>query len=174
MSTRVGRPTKYAPEIGAEICFRLAEGVSLSKICEGDEFPARRTVNRWLFDALPEDDPRLEFRYHYARARLAQAEHWADEIIDIADDDLRDYGTDEHGKPVQNPEHIQRARLRIDTRKWILSKMLPRFADKVVHEGGDKPITHKVVDERETLRRMALILTDADEATTVAFSATRL
>jgi hypothetical protein len=40
-------------------------------------------------------------------------------------------GNDERGGWEQNGEHIQRSRVRIDTRKWLLSKMLPKvYGDK--------------------------------------------
>jgi hypothetical protein len=40
-------------------------------------------------------------------------------------------GNDERGGWELNGEHIQRSRVRIDTRKWMLSKMLPKvYGDK--------------------------------------------
>ena len=42
-------------------------------------------------------------------------------------------------RKLQDHEHIQRARLRVDTRKWMLSKMLPKlYGDKldVAHSGA--------------------------------------
>jgi hypothetical protein len=40
-------------------------------------------------------------------------------------------GDDERGGWGLNGEHIQRSRVRIDTRKWMLSKMLPKsYGDK--------------------------------------------
>ena len=41
-----------------------------------------------------------------------------------------------------NNEHIQRSRLRVDARKWIAAKLLPkRYGDKLQHTGdGGGPI----------------------------------
>ena len=75
------------------------------------------------------------FNSAYARAREHQMEAWADEIIAIADDSRGDLmevaGKDGKIERVVDQENIQRARLRIDTRKWVMSKLAPRYADKV-------------------------------------------
>ncbi len=52
--------------------------------------PARQTLLNWLSGSWPEGDPRREFLGQYARAREAQAELYADDIIDIADADDED------------------------------------------------------------------------------------
>ncbi len=135
-----GRPTRYAPEVAADICTRLAEGESLRAICRDDAMPGLRTVMGWLFDGDHE-----EFQQQYASAREVQAEVWADEIVDIADDAAGDSTTDKDGKPVVDLEHIQRSRLRVDARKWIASKLLPkRYGDKLQHTGeGGGPVPHE-------------------------------
>ncbi len=132
-----GRPTRYTPDVATDICTRLAEGGSLRSICDDAAMPARSTVTGWLFDGEHED-----FMDQYARAREAQAEARADEIVDIADDESGDFTTDEDGKRVVNHEHIQRSRLRVDARKWIAAKLLPkRYGDKLQHTGdGGGPI----------------------------------
>lgn len=134
---RPGRPTRYTHQLATKICVRLAEGESLRSICDDDAMPSLRTIMRWLFDGEHE-----EFWQQYARAREAQAEVRADEIIEIADDGSIDFTTDKDGKPIVNHEHITRSRLRVDTRKWIASKLLPkRYGDKLQHTGeGGGPI----------------------------------
>lgn len=62
----------------------------------------------------------------------------ADELLEVADDARNDW-MERHGEEdagwVVNGEHIQRSRLRVDTRKWMLSKALPKvFGDKVTQE----------------------------------------
>ena len=49
-----------------------------------------------------------------------------DEILDIADDMTNDCFTNENGKTVLNNTAINRARLQIDTRKWLACKLVPR------------------------------------------------
>ncbi len=122
-----GRPSIYTKPLAVKICRRLAEGESLRAICADKAMPGISTVMDWLFDGN-----HGEFSEQYARAREAQAEIRADEIVDIADDDTNDFTEDKDGKLVANSEHIQRSRLRVDARKWIAAKLLPkRYGDKL-------------------------------------------
>ncbi len=126
-----GRPSLYTEALAAKLCLRLAEGESLRAVCADKAMPAISTVMGWLFDGN-----HGEFSEQYARAREAQAEVRADEIVDIADDDTNDFAADKDGKIVANSEHIQRSRLRVDARKWIAAKLLPkRYGDKMQHTG---------------------------------------
>ncbi len=134
---KAGRPSLYTDKLAAKICRRLAVGESLRAICADKAMPAISTVMGWLFDGK-----HGEFSEQYARAREAQAEVRADEIVDIADDDTNDFTADKDGKLVADHEHIQRSRLRVDARKWIAAKLLPkRYGDKLQHTGdGGGPI----------------------------------
>lgn len=104
-----GRPSIYTEELAARICERLATGESLRKICDDPEMPARSTVRAWALD-------NKDFSDQYARAREIGWTDIAEDLLDIADDKGGD---------------AQRDRLRVDTRKWLLSKMLPKvYGDK--------------------------------------------
>ncbi len=104
-----GRPTTYTPEIGLEICTRIAQGQPLSRICREDpDMPAISTVYLWL-------ESRPEFSDRYVRAREDQADTLADEIIDIADESKG-----------ENMPGVQSAALRVDARKWAASKLKPK------------------------------------------------
>ena len=153
-----GRPTRYTDALATEICIRLAEGESLRAICRDDTMPGLRTVMRWLFDGDHDD-----FWQQYARAREAQAEVWADEIVSIADDVSNDFTTGKDGKEIVDHENIQRSRLRIDARKWIASKLLPkRYGDKLQHTGkGGGPVKVEDVTLTEAARRIAFVLAKA-------------
>lgn len=138
-----GRPTKYTEAIATEICQRVGEGETLNQVCRSENMPARPTVVSWVLEN------RAGFSDRYARARDLQMEHWADEVIDVADDGTNDFmekssGDDEKSSWVLNGEHVQRSRLRIDSRKWLLSKLKPeRYGDKIQHTGDkDSPIAH--------------------------------
>lgn len=113
-----GRPTIYSPKIVSIICANLSEGRSLAAMCREDEnLPAKTTVYRWLFE-------HEEFRDLYTRARQDQADALADDMMDIADS--------------ATPEEANVARLRVDTRKWIASKMKPkRYGDSTLLKHGD-------------------------------------
>jgi hypothetical protein len=62
----------------------------------------------------------------------------ADRLLEIADDGTKDFKLDSHGNLIADHEHINRSRLRVDTRKWYLSKLAPkRYGEKVdVNVGG--------------------------------------
>jgi hypothetical protein len=132
-----GRPTLYIEALGKEICSRLAEGESLRSICRDPHMPPRRTVRRWAED---ESHP---FARQYALAREIGYHELADEIIEIADDATNDYvlrANEQGAQVVVDHDNISRSRLRVDARKWILSKRLPKiYGDKIRHtgDGGD-------------------------------------
>ena len=146
----MGRPSDYSTEITTAICERLTQGESLRAICSDDAMPAKSTVMRWLGD-------HKDFQDQYARAREAQADYWAEEIIEISDDDKQDAITDaESGNTKINSEFVARSRLRVDTRKWLMARMAPKkYGDKLdveqrtTHEVGNSVADlMKVIDGR--------------------------
>lgn len=148
----MGRPSSYTQEIADAICQGLMEGRSLRSVCEADYLPTCTTVFRWL-------QSNDVFREQYARARDVQAEVWADELQDIADDGTNDFvevakknGT----QIVCDQENINRSRLRVDTRKWVISKILPKkYGDKLNIDA--KVETSTMSDEELNDRILALI-----------------
>jgi hypothetical protein len=131
----MARPSSYTPEVGQEICERMSEGNALRQICEADDMPSRKTILRWV-------ENNEDFREQYIRAREAQYDWIAEEAIRIADDSTKDYFIeDRNGKSVIVLDHarVQRARLQVDTRKWILSKLAPKkYGDKPADEQPQK------------------------------------
>jgi hypothetical protein len=121
-----GRPSIYSQELAATICERLIYGEGLRAICRDDDMPSISTVIDWIKN---KDD----FSAQYARARELQAELLLDEILEIADDSSKDMVDTGIGKVVDH-EVIQRARLRVDTRKWAMGKMSRKFNDKIIQE----------------------------------------
>ena len=101
------------------ICERIAKGESLRKICLDENMPAHSTILKWLRDIDG-------FSSQYARAREAQAEFYLDEIISISDDVSLDEIIDGEGNTRTNNEAIQRSKLKVDTRKWAMSKLAPK------------------------------------------------
>ena len=117
-----GRPTLFTQKLSDIICEWIALGQSLKKLCRQKKMPNNSTVMRWLAN-----EEYAEFRDQYARARAAQADSMVDDMLDIADE------------KVDHSEQVQRNRLRIDTRKWLASKMKPKkYGDKVDLEIGGK------------------------------------
>lgn len=107
----LGRPSIYSLELEEKICTRIAKGESLRAICRDDGMPDACTVHSWI--------ARIEaFAKHYALAREDQADCYADEITEIAD--------------AATPLDVNVARLRVDARKWVASKLKPKkYADRV-------------------------------------------
>lgn len=134
-----GRPTKYTKELGEKICERIAtSSIGLKTICEenGIEYT---TLKRWLND-------NEEFRTLYARAKEDQADHLAEEIIAIADDSKNDTQKDDEGNEIVNHDNIQRAKLRVDARKFIAAKLKPKkYGDKLdVTSDGESIVSYRV------------------------------
>lgn len=133
MSKEMGRPTLFTPGLGKSICKRITEGESLRSVCRDDDMPCRMSIYNWLLEAVKENASveHKDFLCQYEIATEIRAEEMFDEMEDIADDGSNDW-MDRETKSgniieVANTEHIQRSRLRIDTRKWKLSKMFPKI-----------------------------------------------
>lgn len=110
------------PENMDLICTRIAEGFTLRQIAREIGCDNSAIVHWYAEDAI--------FAQRYARAKEAQAEHFAEEIVEISDDGTNDWQQREleDGTVVEVPdqEHIQRSRLRVDARKWLMAKMAPK------------------------------------------------
>jgi len=116
--------SKYTPEIGDEIERRLADGESLNAICGTGGIPSRGTVHRWIQDDVG------NIRDKYARGKEIGLRIMADEIMAIADEPVG--STDKGGF---DPAEVNKQRLRIDARKWILSKLVPKtYGDRTTTE----------------------------------------
>jgi hypothetical protein len=90
------------------------------------------------------------FSEQYAKARELLLEHWAEEIIEIADDGTNDWMERKNAEGENigwqvNGEHIQRSRLRSDNRKWLLSKLAAKKYGDKIELGGEVQHTHRLV-----------------------------
>lgn len=117
-----GRPTLYTPELGKRICDLVATCTfGIKKLCAThDWMPEAITVNRWRWSI---DD----FCTQYTKAKVLQAELLAEDCLDIADEISNDIKLNATGDEVCNSEFVNRSRLRVDTRKWLASKLLPKI-----------------------------------------------
>lgn len=127
-----GRPSTFSTLIANQIITELAKGISVRALCKRDDMPEPSTIYQWLIK-------HPEFAEQYARSKEIACEQLVDECLDIADDGSNDWM--ESNNPDNpgwrfNGEHAQRSRLRVDTRKWIASKLLPKkYGDKLEVEG---------------------------------------
>lgn len=123
----MGRPSEYSDEIAEAICEAIAQGAALYRLCEREDMPAERTVYQWL-------EAREDFAQRYARARARQQDREVDHIVEIADTE----------------EDPQKARVRIDARKWRASKLAPKKYGDRVELGGGLTLRHEdILDELE-------------------------
>lgn len=136
----MSRPDTYTPELANRICGLLGEGASLRKICRKAGMPDMATVLQWLAQ-------HPDFAQQYAQARDIQAESLADEIVDIADSAE---GLDSAG--------ISAAKLRVDARKWAVTKRLARPGGDRVEAGNGLPIATQL--SPEALQDLARQLAD--------------
>lgn len=107
-----GRPSLYTKELGDFICGEITIGKSLVLICSEESMPCPATIYAWLRT----DD---EFLKNYEKAKDNQADYFIEETLTIPD----------------NEPDVQRARLKVDVRKWAASKYKPKkYGDKVQQE----------------------------------------
>jgi hypothetical protein len=107
------------------ICGGLALGLSLKKVlATSDDMPDHATVFRWL-------RVHADFLEQYDRAKEEGADAMSDDLLDIADDGTNDWMEDQYMKGRSpgwkvNGEAVQRSKLRIDARMWLMSKHKPK------------------------------------------------
>lgn len=128
----MGYSKEQQKDIINRICSHISEErQSLRSALLLDKMPDKNQFYKWIRETE-------SFREQYARACNERADAIFEEMIDIADDGKNDYMTKSLGGvdvEVLNAEHVQRSKLRIDARKWMLSKMNPKkYGDKVQQE----------------------------------------
>ena len=99
-----GRKRVWCPHIARLILHRLAEGMSLRKICAEEGMPCQGTVFNWLHE-------REDFARDYERARLLQAQLKFEQAWEEAE--------------TVAPGTVAGARLRVETLKWQASRLAP-------------------------------------------------
>lgn len=137
--SRRRRRTLYSPALGKALCTMLARGHTLTSICKRPLMPREDVVLKWAMN------PTHPFSDQYARAREVGYVRMADQLVDIADDSTNDFMLKVISKDGGlamglNREALERTRIRLDTRKWLLSKALPKvYGDRLglEHTGKD-------------------------------------
>jgi hypothetical protein len=130
--TQASKPRKpsvyYSDAIADSIIERLERGEPLRSICSTDDMPDQAAVYKWAAE-MPDT-----FGQRYVRARELGYLKMADELDDLADGS-------ELGERRFEPGVVQRHRLQVDTRRWLLSKCLPKiFGDKLDVTSAGKPL----------------------------------
>lgn len=143
-------------ELKEEIVHRIASGEFLKNIVNDERMPSEPTVYREA-ERDPEFGAEMKFAYRVAAGRLV------DEMLEIADDATQDFKPDGS----VNYETAQRSNLKINTRKWVVSKFDPaRFSEKVqtdITSGGEK-LDAKEISPLESARQVAFLVEMAKRA----------
>lgn len=159
----MGRQSTYTQEKAELICERLAAGESLNSICKDESYPAESTVRAWALDNVE------GFAAKYARARQLGYDHHGELILKLADESR--VGVKRTTKANGDTEEVEgdmvdRSRLQVDARKWLLSKMLPKvYGERTTLAGDpDAPLNGTISLSAETARLLAELSTGPSDA----------
>ena len=128
----VGQHILRTSKNSERVCELIAAGCSLRQVARVIGL-TEAAIRKWV-----QDDK--EFGGHYEKAMVDRWEKMADELVELADADC----TGPDGRP--DNALVQQRRLQVDTRKWILSKMLPRkYGDKIeISSDPDAPVLSRI------------------------------
>ena len=117
---KVGRPTKYCPEIVDLICEAIGTNTGNVRAISSKypDMPSEDTIQKWRY-RYP------DFAVKYAQAKSKQSEM----VIETIEDIIRETPTyiDEKGVERIDPGIFARQRLLVDTHKWFASKLAPKI-----------------------------------------------
>jgi hypothetical protein len=132
---RIAGPPKLRTRENAEmVCTMIGEGFTVRQVAHKLGCSSGN-ITDWRLD----DD---EFAAQYARAMDVRVDRFADELVEISDDASNDW-MEREGRQVIDHEHVQRSRLRVDTRKWLMSKMAPKKYGERLGVDVDGSIDHR-------------------------------
>jgi hypothetical protein len=117
------------------VCLEIEKGRALRNILKDENMPSTSTFYQWL-------ESNTDKAKQYARATEVRADIIFDDILTIADENTNDTFVNDNGIEIVNNDVIQRSRLRIDARKWVLSKLNPKkYGDKIQQEHSGEVTT---------------------------------
>jgi len=131
--TKAGSPDRR--KIADLVLAGMRSGMSAFKACQVAGVN-QSTFNLWL-------NQDAELAAEYARAREDLIERMAQEVLELSDVDV---GLQPDGK--KDWAAVQKHKLQVDTRKWLLSKLAPKkFGDKLELTGDpDRPLAIQKIE----------------------------
>jgi hypothetical protein len=138
-SHKAKAPTKAKSQDRAALAKKVMEGMhgglSCFKACQAAGVP-HSTFIGWV-------NVDQELADRYTRAREELIERMAQEVLELSDVDV---GLQPDGK--RDWAAVQKHRLQVDTRKWLLSKLAPKkFGDKLELSGDpDRPLAIQKIE----------------------------
>jgi hypothetical protein len=161
----MGRPTSYQPRVAEKVLAEIAAGRSLRDICAQPGWPSRESVRRWL----AKDE---QFRQRYDDARRLGVEALADRIEELANS-APDVIAEAAKAGVNENAAVAGLRLQLENLRWLLSKISPRYGDKVELTGaGGKDLNPEPVDPVRIAAQIASILRNSGPRVPVTIDAT--
>lgn len=144
---KLGRPTIYTEELAKRICNVVAtHSYGLNKLTSMFPWmPTKETINEWRWS-------NESFSSQYTKAKIAQAELMAEDCVDIADDTSQDVTYNKNGDEVCNTEFVNRSRLRVDTRKWLAAKLLPKIYGDMMKPSESDDKNKELREEMRAIR----------------------
>jgi len=130
---KIGRPSKYTPELAAEICERLSDGEPLRQICRDEHMPAWQKIYEWMAK-----DPNLSGAIAHARDQGYDA--IAEDLLQIADTPImgETETSSANGLTITRQDMLGHRKLQIETRLKLLAKWNPKkYGDRQIL-AGDK------------------------------------
>lgn len=141
---------KYTKELGQEICLEISNSTKgIKKLCdENPHWPSYRHIYKWTID-------HPEFGNCYAQAKARQIEWLVEEMLEIAYDSSKDTLLGNEQRPKMDKEWVQRSRLKVDTIKWLATKLAPRlYGDKLHVEKIDISNDADLLKAREMANKL--------------------
>lgn len=127
-SKALPRKARLTKEQFSEICEQIADGMSLTRICnENAKYPSWKTVLRHVQDT---DEAYQEYR----KARALQAEVLRDQIIDIIEMPLPE-------DPKLAMAEVQRRRLEVDQKDKYVRQLAPLGVRNKVEDSADSKVS---------------------------------
>lgn len=134
----MSQESQYTDEIAKDVCVKIMSGMSVREIGKQDDMPTDTCIFNWLAQDKGKDaEGNGGFVEQYTRAKEIQAEMMSEDILSISDEANNDYmerkDKEDHTTGwVLNGEHVQRSRLRVESRKWLMGKLKPKkYGDKI-------------------------------------------
>ena len=156
----MGRHSTYTQIIADEICERLSAGEPLAQICRDENMPAASTISDWKTS-------HPSFSVMFARARDAGYDVIAESCLQIADDSRNDFISAESEKTgvKYDAEHVQRSKLRVETRLKLLAKWDPkRYGEKIAIGGASDLPPISVMSDADLVAKIAQLQRSNDDA----------
>lgn len=134
MVAKKRRPSEDMEKLFIAVCDKMRTGLSARKACKAAGMAQASFYEHAVKPHLAEQ---------YAKSREALLEHWAEDAMEIADESV---GSLASGG--MDSAAIAKQKLRIDTRKWFLSKLAPKkYGDKIESTlvgDADRPVHNAI------------------------------